>query len=33
MGEHSLEVLAEAGYSASDIARLLQSGTVVGHSD
>lgn len=30
MGEHSREVLAEAGFSAPDIACLLESGTVVG---
>ena len=33
LGEHSREVLGEVGYSAPEIACLLQSGAVVGHSE
>jgi crotonobetainyl-CoA:carnitine CoA-transferase CaiB-like acyl-CoA transferase len=29
LGEHSAEVLAEAGYSAEDIRQLAESGTTV----
>jgi crotonobetainyl-CoA:carnitine CoA-transferase CaiB-like acyl-CoA transferase len=32
MGEHSREVLSEAGYSSDEIARLEQIGTVVSHT-
>ena len=30
LGEHSAEVLAEAGYSPAEIERLFESGVVVG---
>ncbi|WP_428534768.1 CaiB/BaiF CoA transferase family protein [Rhodopila sp.] len=33
LGEHSQQVLAEAGYSPSEIAALLQAGAVVGTAD
>jgi crotonobetainyl-CoA:carnitine CoA-transferase CaiB-like acyl-CoA transferase len=33
MGEHSREVLAEAGYSGEEIARLETAGAVVSHSE